>query len=162
MVRISRTLITIYFFLFGTNGIFLVKLFRLKTVNCSFHFSLRGWSVLLRFSQTCEFWSSKANWRLRFSLLSIILTDLLGNKTLLHGFKRSWFSIRFVCFSVSRFVACDRNYDWRQRKTQLWRRLLNFRVCMFVKSAVMLRSSKGSMPAEERSRLSNSFSFQLA
>ena len=46
-----------------------------------------------------------------FSLLSIILTDLLGNKTLLHGFKRSWFSIRFVCFSVSRFVACDRNYD---------------------------------------------------
>ena len=37
---------------------------------------------------------------------------------------------------VSRFVACDRNYDWRQRKTQLWRRLLNFRVRMFVKSAV--------------------------
>ena len=22
-----------------------------------------------------------------------------------------WISIRFVCFSVSRFVACDRNYD---------------------------------------------------
>ena len=41
-----------------------------------------------------------------------------------------------VCFRVSRFVACDRNYDWRQRKTQLWRRLLNFRVRMFVKSAV--------------------------
>ena len=38
---------------------------------------------LLRFSQTCQFWSSKANWRLRFSLPSIILTDLLGNKTLL-------------------------------------------------------------------------------
>ena len=38
---------------------------------------------LLRFSQTCEFWSSKANWRLRFSLPSIILTDLLGNETLL-------------------------------------------------------------------------------
>ena len=38
---------------------------------------------LLRFSQTCEFWSSKANWRLHFSLPSIILTDLLGNKTLL-------------------------------------------------------------------------------
>ena len=47
-----------------------------------------------------------------------------------------WISIRFVCFCVSRFVACDRNYDWRQRKTQLWRRLLNFRVRMFVKSAV--------------------------
>ena len=39
------------------------------------------------FLQTCEFWSSEANRRLRFSLLSIILTDLLGNKTLLHGFK---------------------------------------------------------------------------
>ena len=39
--------------------------------------------ILLHFSQTCEFWSSKANWRLRFSLLLIILTDLLGNKTLL-------------------------------------------------------------------------------
>ena len=38
---------------------------------------------LLRFSQTCEFWSSKANRRLRFSLPSIILTDLLRNKTLL-------------------------------------------------------------------------------
>ena len=47
-----------------------------------------------------------------------------------------WISIRFVCFSVSRYVACDRNYDWWQRKTQLWRRLLNFRVRMFVKSAV--------------------------
>ena len=45
------------------------------------------------FSQTCEFCSSEANRRLRFSLLSIILTDLLGNKTLLHGFKRSWFVI---------------------------------------------------------------------
>ena len=36
---------------------------------------------------------SEPNRRLRFSLLSIILTDLLGNKTLLHGFKRSWFVI---------------------------------------------------------------------
>ena len=31
------------------------------------------------------------------------------------------------------FPTCDRNYDW---KPQLWRRLLNFRVCVFVKSAV--------------------------
>ena len=58
----------------------------------------------LRFSQTCEFWSSKANWRLHFSLPSIILTDLLGNKTLLHGFKRSWFVIcgfrSILCVSV--------------------------------------------------------------
>ena len=35
-----------------------------------------------------------------------------------NGFKRSWFFIcdwwvliHFVCFCVSRFVACDRNYD---------------------------------------------------
>ena len=48
-----------------------------------------------------------------------------------------WISVCFVCFCVSRFVVCDRNYDWRrQRKTQLWKRFLNFRVCMFVKSAV--------------------------
>ena len=73
---------------------------------------------LLHVSQTCEFYSSKANQRLRFSLLSFILTDLLGNSTLLHGFKMSWFvicdwwiSIRFVCFPVSSFVACDRNYE---------------------------------------------------
>ena len=48
-----------------------------------------------------------------------------------------WISIRFVCFCVSRSVACDRNYGWRKQKTQLWRRLLNFRVRMFVKSAVI-------------------------
>ena len=64
-----------------------------------------------------------------------------------------WISIRFVCFCVSRFVACDRNYDWRQRKTQLWRRLLNFRVRMFVKSAVnfvMKSSSKQTTPISHR------------
>ena len=31
------------------------------------------------------------------------------------------------------------NVIWQQRKTQLWRRLLNFRVRMFVKSAVKTR-----------------------
>ena len=76
----------------------------------------------------------------------LILTDLLGNKTLLHGFKRSWFVIcgfrSVLCFSVSRFVACDRNYDWRQRKTQLWRWLLKFRVRMFVKSAAKSQCSQ--------------------
>ena len=42
------------------------------------------------------------------------LSGLLGNKSLLQGFKRSlfvicdwWISIRFVSFCVSRFVACD-------------------------------------------------------
>ena len=57
---------------------------------------------------------------------------LTGSKG--HGL---WFVIGFVCFCVSRFVACDRNYDWRQQKIQLWRRPLNFRVRMFVKSTVM-------------------------
>ena len=47
-----------------------------------------------------------------------------------------WVSIRFVYFCVSRLVACDRNYDWPQRTTQLWRRLLNFRFRVFVNSAV--------------------------
>ena len=78
----------------------------------------------------------------------LILTDLLGNKTVLHGFKRSWFVIcgfrSVLCVSVSRFVACDRNYDWRQRKTQLWRWLLKFRVQMFVKSAVKSQCSQRS------------------
>ena len=111
--------------------------------------SLKIWLsfvILLRFSQTCKFWSSKASWRLLFSLLSIILTDLLENKTLLlitgskgHGF---WFVIggfrSVLCVSVfqgSLLVVIVLNYDWRQPKTQFWRRLLNFRVRMFVKSA---------------------------
>ena len=96
-------------------------------------------TALFKNTRTLKF---KANWHLRFSLPSIILVDLSGNRTLLQRVQRSWFvicdcwiSIRFVCFCVSRFVACDRNYDRRQRKTQLWRRLLSFRVRVFVKSA---------------------------
>ena len=56
---------------------------------------------------------------------------LTGSKG--HGF---WFVIGGFRSVFSGFVACDRNYDWRQRKTELWRRLLNVRVRMFVKSAV--------------------------
>ena len=89
-------------------------------------------SILLPFSKTRAFWSSKVNCRLRFSLPSIILADLLKIELHFNGFKRSWFvicdwwiSIRFVCLCVSRFFAFDLNYDWRQRKTQLWRWLLN-------------------------------------
>ena len=44
--------------------------------------------------------------------------------------------VDFDPFHVSALVACERNYDWRQWKTQLWTRLLSFRVCMFIKSAV--------------------------
>ena len=52
--------------------------------------------MLLRFSKTHKFWSSKARWRLHFSLLSIILADLSGNRCLIlkgskgHGL---WFLI---------------------------------------------------------------------
>ena len=50
------------------------------------------------------------------------------------------FQYRICVFCVSRFVACDRNYEWRQPKTQLWRRLLNFRVRVFLKSAIKVSS----------------------
>ena len=33
-------------------------------------------------------------------------------------------------------VACERKYDWQQRKTQLWKRPLNFWVRVFFKGAV--------------------------
>lgn len=42
-----------------------------------------------------------------------------------------------MCLCVSWFVACDCKNDWRQHKKQLWRQLSNFRVCLFVKSAVI-------------------------
>ena len=41
-----------------------------------------------------------------------------------------------MCFCVLRFVICELNYDGRQRKTQLGKRLLKFRVRVFLKSAV--------------------------
>ena len=45
--------------------------------------SLNAQCNLLYFSKTHKVQCSKANWCLRFSLLSIILADLLGNRTLL-------------------------------------------------------------------------------
>ena len=85
--------------------------------------------------------SSKANWRFRFSPQSVISVDLLGNRNLLKRVQKVMMcDLRLVDFDpfcgfcVSRFVACDRDYYWRQRKTQLWRRLLNFRVRVFVKA----------------------------
>ena len=97
--------------------------------------------ALLCFTKTLEFWSLKANWRLRFSLSSIILADLLGNRNLLQRVLKvmvcDWgISSRFVCCCVSRFVTCGRNYVWRQRITQLWRWVLKFRVRVFLKRAV--------------------------
>ena len=89
--------------------------------------------VLLHFSKTCKFWSSKANRHLHFSLPSIILADLLGNRTWRDQkvMVCDWLFIRSawcVNFCGSRLIACDCNYDWWQQKTQLWRRLLNLRV----------------------------------
>ena len=60
-----------------------------------------------------------------FSLLSIILADLLGNRSLLQRAQKVmdcklWISIHFVCFSVPRFVACHHNYNRQQQKTHLW------------------------------------------
>ena len=46
------------------------------------YFILFRLKILLRFSKTRELWGSKANWCLLFSLPSIILVDLLGNRSL--------------------------------------------------------------------------------
>ena len=69
--------------------------------SCSIH------CLLLRFSKTCEFQSSKANWRLRFSLPSIILADLSGNRNLLQQVQKvmacDWWLVNFrsvLCVSV--------------------------------------------------------------
>ena len=49
-----------------------------------------------------------------------------------------WISICFVCFCVSRFVACDHSFDWQKEQKQLlWRQLLNFRDRLFLKSTVL-------------------------
>ena len=80
-----------------------------------------------------------------FAPVNHLNKPLRKQKLYLNGFKRSWFvicdwwiPIRLVCFCISRFVACDRNHGWRQRKTQSWKRLLNVRVRVFMKSAERL------------------------
>ena len=81
----------------------------------------------------------KTQLHLRFLLPSIISADLLGNRSLLQTAQKVWFVIggfqSVLC--VSLFVASDRNYDWQQQKMHLWRQLLNFRVCVLLKSAVV-------------------------
>ena len=53
-----------------------------------------------------------------FAAVNHLSGPLRKQKLYFNGFKKSWFVIcdwwiwiRFVCFCVSRFVACDRNYD---------------------------------------------------
>ena len=70
-----------------------------------------------RFQKTRKFWSSKADWRLRFSLPSIILADLLGNRRFLFTKVMvvifDWrISIRFVRFS-GRFTFTKKNRKFR-------------------------------------------------
>ena len=102
--------------------------------------ALQGLSQATPLHQSCT--AIEIVW-LCFSLLSIILMDLLRKqKFTLMGSKGHglWFVILicFVSFCVSRFVACNCNYDWQQWKKQLWGWLLNFRVRMFVKSTVKI------------------------
>ena len=60
-----------------------LQIFKQRMVNFLV-IDLRDYTLrLLRFSKTRQLWSSKSNWPLRFSLPSIILADLLGNRTLL-------------------------------------------------------------------------------
>ena len=68
-------------------------------------------TVLLRFSKTHEFWSSKANWHLCFLLLSIILVNILRNRSLLiiDGSKKhicggSFWTSEFMCFSKAQLI----------------------------------------------------------
>ena len=65
----------------------------------------------------------KSQLTLRFLLPSVILAELIGNRSLLKWAQEVivhdwWISIRFVCFCVPGFISCARNCDWRQRKTQ--------------------------------------------
>ena len=64
-------------------------------------------------------------------------------------------SIRFVCFCVSRFIACDGNsvIMIEAAKMQFWRRLLNLKVRVFVKSAVT-ESTLSSTSLHESSSIS--------
>ena len=70
----------------------------------------------------------------QLSCRQIILADLLGNRSLLQRVQKFMVQLWFVIgrfrsvLCVSRFAVYNRNHNWRQRKTQLWRQLLNFRV----------------------------------
>ena len=79
---------------------------------------------------------AKATWRLRSLVRSIILANLLRKRSLFKRVQKvivcHWWLLdldpfcAFMCFEVR--CLHDRNYDWRQRKTQSWRRIVNFRV----------------------------------
>ena len=60
--------------------------------------------------------------------------NLTGSKG--HWFAIGWFRSALCVSVVHRLIACYCNYTWWQQKIQLWRRLFNLRVRIFVKSAV--------------------------
>ena len=86
-----------------------------------YHSEKRSWTIVLAF-----FWLTGLTGLhyCAFQKHLIILVDLLGNRSLLQQVQKFlvcdwWILICFVCFCVSGFVACIRNYDWQQWKTQL-------------------------------------------
>ena len=98
----------------------------------------------VHFSNTHELWSSKADWCLRFLLLSIMLVDLLGKRTLHKQVQKVMVcDLWLVDFNpFCRFVCCTICCLWsllwlpaaKNAIVKVWP--LNFRVCVFVKSAV--------------------------
>ena len=99
---------------------------------------------LLYFSNTHELWSSKANWCLHFSLLSIILADLLGKRTLHKQVQKVMVCDLWLvdfdpfCGFLCCKICCLWSLLWlpaaKNAVVKVWP--LNFRVCVFVKSAV--------------------------
>ena len=80
----------------------------------SFFYSNDGIQILLFY---CAF-HKHANSEVQKPTDDCVFHCRQAKKLYFNGFKRSWFvmcdwwiSIPFVCFCVSRFVACDRNYD---------------------------------------------------
>ena len=101
---------------------------------------------LLYFSNTHELWSSKANWCLHFSLLSIILADLLGKRTLHKQVQKVMVCDLYMwlvdfdpfCGFLCCRICCLWSLLWlptaKNAIVKMWP--LSFRVCVFVKSAV--------------------------
>ena len=99
---------------------------------------------LLRFSKSRYFGSSKANWLLCFLMSSIILAELVGNSSFLQWVQKVmvcdlWLAyldlfcvspcLKLHCFVI--VITIDGS-----KKCSCERRLLNFRIRMFLNSAV--------------------------
>ena len=110
-------------------------------------------------------WILKFKSQLRFAFFASVnhhSWPLTSTGSKVHGllFCDWWILIHFVCFCVSsfkvhsqRFIACDHNHDWQQQKAYLWRRLLNFRVCVFLKSTAVKNTC--TVPFKSKLRLNS-------